>query len=271
MVIRQIYCKSILNKSGIPGIDYALNPYVGCAHKCAYCYAVFMKRFTNHPEPWGEFVDVKINCPQILSRQLKGIKQKSKISFGTVCDTYQPVEAKYELTRKCLEILIYYKHPISILTKSPLVLRDLDLILKFNEVEIGFTITLLEEKIRKIFEPNSAQVGERFNALKILSQNKILTWVFVAPLLPCFSDDEETLRQLFDLSEKSGAYSITFDSLNPYPKVWNNVIRLVKENFPERLTHYQHYYLNKARYEKQIKERISDIGKRFKIKFDFAF
>jgi len=268
--INEIKCKTVLNKSRIPGVDFALNPYVGCSHKCLYCYAVFMKRFTGHTEPWGDFVDVKTNASEVLGQQLRRLK-KSRISFGTVCDPYQQTEEQYKITRRCLEALTYYYHSVSILTKSPLVLRDLDLLKKTKDIEVGFTITTLEPEIKEIFEPFSPSVQERLEALKNLSQNKIPAWVFVAPLLPHLADSEEKIEQLFTASENAGARSILFDTLNPYPKVWNNVINLINKHFPDARNFYDYYYNNKREYEIKIKECISRVAKNFKIEFDTAF
>jgi DNA repair photolyase len=271
MVVKEIECKSILNKSGIPGIDYGVNPYVGCAHKCQYCYAVFMKRFTKHTEPWGDFVDVKVNAPEILERQLKKLTQKSHVSFGTVCDAYQPLEVKYRITRKCLEKLKIYYHEVSILTKSDLVLRDLDLLKKIKNIKVGFTITSLESKIKTIFEPRSSPPQKRLKVLKTLSENKIPTWVFVAPTLPYFSDSEKMLRQIFESSQNAGAQYILFDTLNPYPKVWNNITKLIKKHFPKAIDHYNQYYDDITKHEKQLKKKIQRIARKYKIKHDFAF
>ncbi|MGQ9701764.1 MAG: radical SAM protein [bacterium] len=268
---RKITCKSILNKSGIPGIDFALNPYVGCEHKCAYCYAIFMKRFTNHIEEWGEFVDIKVNAPEVLLEQLKMLSSKSHISIGTVCDAYQQVEEKYQITRKILGILRHFDHSVSILTKSSLVLRDLDILLKIKDLEIGFTITSLKPEIKNLFEPNSPSVQDRFSALKILAQNGIYTWVFVAPVLPYISDTDEELGAIIHSAQDSGAQNITFDSLNPYPKVWHNVLRIIKERFSEHLKGYAYYYRNRIHYERELKEKILGIGRPFHIKIDFAF
>src|SRR4030043_2086170 len=121
LIVRDIECKSILAKSPIPGLCYAINPYVGCAHGCVYCYAVFMKRFTGHEEEWGTFVDIKVNAPDVLTRQLKRAKP-GNISFGTVTDAYQPLERENGITRACLEALLDHPLPVSILTKSALVL-----------------------------------------------------------------------------------------------------------------------------------------------------
>ncbi|MGB9720181.1 MAG: SPL family radical SAM protein [bacterium] len=268
---QEINCKSILNRSGIPGIDFALNPYTGCEHKCAYCYAVFMKRFTNHTEEWGEFVDIKINAPEILQKQLKQLKSKSHISIGTVCDAYQPIEKKYQITRKCLEILRYFQHSVSILTKSSLILRDADLLTRIKDIEVGFTISIINPEIKDLFEPNSSSVQERFKALKTLSQSRIKTWVFVAPMLPFISDSDTEILELIQSANNSGAQNITFDSLNPYPKVWSNVIKIVKEKFAEHLKGYAYYCRNKTQYEGKIKQKILNISKSSNIKIDFAF
>jgi len=271
MVINKVKCRSILNKSGIPGIDYAINPYVGCGHKCQYCYAVFMKRFSGHTEPWGDFIDVKTNAPEILERQLERLKKKSHISFSTVCDAYQPIEVKYRITQKCLEILAHYRHSVSILTKSPLVLRDADLLRQFGDVEVGFTVTTFNKKVRRIFEPGSSSPEKRFAAIRILSKKSIPTWVFVAPTLPCFSDTQETLHQIFSASQDAGAGYIMFDTLNPYPKVWNNVMRLIRRHFPELEEFYEYYYNNKEKYGMQLKRKISQVARGYKIRYTYAF
>jgi DNA repair photolyase len=183
VVCREIESRSILTKTGIPGSDYCLNPYVGCAHGCRYCYATFMKKYTGHAEQWGTFVDVKKNAPDLLRKQMKKVK-KSSIIISSVTDPYQPIEAKYQLTRKCLTILLEYECAINILTKSPLVLRDMDLIKKFRDIEVGITITTNDEKIRKIFEPNAPPIGARIHTLRKLHEQEVRPYVFVGPLLP---------------------------------------------------------------------------------------
>ncbi len=181
MIVNQIEAKSILSKSQI--YDYALNAYVGCQHKCMYCYAKFMKRFTGHHEPWGEFVDVKINAPDLLAREVKK-KKKGRVWISGVCDAYQPLEKKYMLTRRCLEILINSAWPVTIQTKSPLVLRDLEILKDSPDSEAGFTITTADENVRKIFEPGAPPVADRVEALGILHAAGIRTFVMVAPMLP---------------------------------------------------------------------------------------
>ena len=181
MIIKEIYAKSILSKSRV--FDYTVNPYVGCEHGCTYCYARFMKRFTDHREEWGEFVDAKINAPTILQREIKK-KRAGKVWISGVCDPYQPLEKKYELTKSCLEILLKHGWPVTIQTKSPLVLRDMELLRKSNEIEVGLTITTADENVRKIFEPNSPRIKERIETLEKLHSAGVKTFAMIAPLLP---------------------------------------------------------------------------------------
>jgi DNA repair photolyase len=181
MKIKEITAKSILSKSQVS--DYALNPYVGCQHDCAYCYAKFMKRFTNHPERWGDFVDVKINAPDLLAREIKK-KRSGKVWISGVCDPYQPLEKKYMLTKRCVEILVENGWPFTIQTKSPLVLRDIEALKKAKNAEVGFTITTADEKIRKIFEPGAPPIVERVEALSKLHAEGIDTFAMIAPVLP---------------------------------------------------------------------------------------
>jgi DNA repair photolyase len=181
MIIKEKFAKSVLSKSQI--FEYALNPYVGCQHNCVYCYAKFMKRFTGHNEPWGEFVDIKINAPELLSRELKK-KKKGVVWISGVCDAYQPFEKKYQITRKCLEILVENRWPFVIQTKSDLVLRDIDLFKKADDCEVGFSIATAEEKIRAIFEPSAPAIATRVDALATLHSAGLKTFVMVAPLLP---------------------------------------------------------------------------------------
>lgn len=181
MIVREIYARSILSKSKI--YDYTINAYTGCQHACTYCYARFMKRTTGHIEPWGEFVDVKINAPELLQKEI--IKKPSgRVWISGVCDAYQPLEAKYELTRKCLEILVAHDWPVTIQTKSPLVLRDLDLLRKASEIEVGLTISTADDDIRRRFEPNAPPIKARIKALEELHLAGIRTFAMIAPMLP---------------------------------------------------------------------------------------
>jgi len=180
MTIREIYARSILSKSKV--FDYVVNPYIGCQHGCTYCYARFMKRFTRHKEPWGEFVDVKINAAHLLQREIEKMPP-GRVWVSGVCDPYQPLERTYELTKKCLEILVRYDWPITIQTKSALVLRDVELFEEANKIEVGLTVTTGDERIRQLFEPGAPSIKERIKALEELHLAGIGTYAMIAPML----------------------------------------------------------------------------------------
>ena len=195
MIIKEVEAKTILSKSQVH--DYALNAYVGCQHKCSYCYARFMKRFTGHREEWGEFVDIKINAAELLTREVKK-KKKGTVWVSGVCDAYQDLEQKYMLTRRCLEILVENGWPITIQTKSPLFLRDIEILKRAVDAEVGFTITTADERMRRIFEPGAPAIEKRVNALGILHAEGIRTFVMVAPLLPGADGLADTLKGKVD-------------------------------------------------------------------------
>jgi DNA repair photolyase len=181
MILQEISVKTILSKSKVA--DYAINPYVGCEHGCTYCYARFMKRVTGHREPWGTFVDVKANAAALLGQEIAK-KPRGRVWISGVCDPYQPTEAQYRLTRRCLEILARYDWPVTLQTKSPLVVRDLDLLRTFNSVEAGCSLATADERIRGIFEPHAPSIADRVDALAQLHTAGVTTYAMIAPLLP---------------------------------------------------------------------------------------
>jgi len=235
-IVREITVRSILSKTGIPGRKYSINPYAGCAHGCRYCYATYVKRFTGHIEPWGSFVDVKINAPEVLKRELKRAEnaqralaseynnkqihtfgfpqgtQYGSIIISSVTDPYQPLEARYMITRRCLEVLTLFQFSVDILTKSPLILRDIGIISKLKNVEVGLTITTDNEDMRRIFEPHTAPIPARISALKRLHEKGIKTYAFIGPILPM--NPESLARQI-----KPYVQGILIDRMNYESKV----------------------------------------------------
>jgi DNA repair photolyase len=181
MIVKELQAKAILSASKI--YDYALNPYSGCQHACSYCYARFMKRFTGHKEPWGEYVDVKINAPDLLAIEIHR-KKRGTVWVSGVCDAYQPLERRYRLTRSCLEILVGEQWPVRVQTRSPLVTRDIDILAKGEDVEVGFSITTADDRIRALFEPKAPSIESRLQALDKLHQAGIRTFAMIAPMLP---------------------------------------------------------------------------------------
>ena len=156
MIAREITARSILSRSRAH--DYAVNPCVGCGHGRRYCYAAFMKRFTGHREPRGEFVDIKVNAPELLAGEITR-KPRGRVWVSGVCDPYQAARKKYGLTRCCLEILLAHRWPVGVQTKSALVLRDMGSPEESEDVEVGFSVTTADRKMRRLFEPGAPQSG----------------------------------------------------------------------------------------------------------------
>ncbi len=181
MIIKETRPKTILSDSKI--YPYVINPYTGCQHSCSYCYARFMKRYSGHQEPWGQFVDVKITAPDLLTHEITR-KKPGRVWISGVCDPYQPVEASYKLTRQCLEILVQHNWPVTVQTRSPLVLRDVDILREGEDFEVGFSVTTADDCIRKLFEPNAPPIQSRVRALDELHQAGIKTFAMLAPMLP---------------------------------------------------------------------------------------
>jgi DNA repair photolyase len=179
--VREILAKSVLSASKI--YPYVINPYVGCQHACSYCYARYMKKFTGHSEPWGTFVDVKLNAAEMLRKDVKK-KKKDIVWISGVCDPYQPLEVNYQLTRQCLQILADNDWPVVIQTRSPLVLREIDIIKEMRNIEVGFSVTTADDDVRKVFEPHAPSIPERLHALAELHSAGIRTYAMIAPLLP---------------------------------------------------------------------------------------
>ena len=176
MIVNEITVKNIMTKSKLPASDYAVNPYVGCPHKCKYCYACFMKRFTGHDEEWGEFIDIK-NFPAIKNPHKYSGKS---IFIGSVTDSYNPFEKEYEKTREILKQFVDTDVEIIISTKSKLVTRDLDLLKQIKDITVAFSINTMDEKFRSDMDKAST-IQERLKAMKELHTNGIHTVTFISP------------------------------------------------------------------------------------------
>jgi DNA repair photolyase len=182
VIVREIQAKSILNASKIH--DFCVNPYTGCGVGCLYCYArLFIPRYSKHTEPWGTFVDVKVNAPEVLERQLKRAKPGS-VWVSSVCDPYQPLEERYRLTRRCLEVLLAAGRPILVQTKSARILEDFELIRRFPDARVTFSIATEDEATARRFEPGSSPIAERIGALRQFREAGVKTTAFIGPILP---------------------------------------------------------------------------------------
>lgn len=213
-------CRSALNRTGIPGADYCVNPYLGCTHNCLYCYASFMLKYSGIREPWGTFVEAKINLPDVLKRQAR---KPGTVLLGTVCDPYQPAEREFQLSRQALSILGERGYSVEVMTKSDLVLRDIDLLSRFPGFSVELTITTLDEKAARAFEPGAPAPKPRLQAVRQLVRAGVQTTVFIGPLLPGISDSPEQIQELLLAVKDTGAHRVLFDRLNYLPQ---KIVRL---------------------------------------------
>ncbi|MEO0069505.1 MAG: radical SAM protein [candidate division WOR-3 bacterium] len=229
-------CRSALNKTQIPGADFCVNPYFGCSHGCLYCYASFMLKHFRITEPWGSFVEAKVNLPTVLQKEHKRL---GRVLLGTVCDPYQPVEADFQLSREVLRILGQAGFEVEVLTKSDLVLRDLDLLMRYPSFSVELTITTLEEEVREFFEPGAAPIARRFEAAERLVKSGVETTVFFGPVLPYFSDSEEKIGAILEAVAQTGVKWVLIDRLN-YLKKKLPLFRLrLRQKFPLALTAFE--------------------------------
>jgi DNA repair photolyase len=218
--VRRTRVRTALTPSGLEGFDWALNPYHGCSHRCAYCYAPSVVGAQR--ETWGTCVEARQNMPAVLSRELRR-KERGVVGLSTVTDPYQPAERRYQLTRFCLERLVRHDWPVCVLTKSDLVVRDLDLLLSLSEVEVGFTVTTLNEHQRRLLEPGATVVPRRLAAMRILSESGIRTYAFIGPIYPTTTTVE--LRELVRQVHASGASYVLMDRMNLKRGVWLSMLK----------------------------------------------
>ncbi len=260
MIIREIYSKGILTKSHIPDVDLVVNPYVGCEHGCIYCYAEFMKRFTNHHEPWGSFLDIKMNSPNLVKP--RGQYRNKKVFLSSVTDPYLPHERKYRLTRKILKKLVTHQPIISILTKSELVERDIELLKKFNNLEVGVSVSTINIEYMKQLEPRASTPIRRFDALKKCKEAGLKTYVFISPIFPYITEVEKIMKMTVDFTDY-----FMFENLNIRPTNRKKIFDFIKKNRPELQKEYKIIYnkLQDNSYWDLLSFQIEKFSKKFNI------
>jgi len=268
MQIRFVQAKSILNRSKLGG--YTLNPYTGCPHGCVYCYNQHFIKIINPDEVWGDFLEIKINAPDILEKEITGKYKgkKDRVFFSTITDPYNPFEKQHQLTKRCLEVLAKYKWPVDILTKSDLALRDLDLFKQFDKkIAVGFTITTINPQFQMLLEPGASLIEKRLAALKMLKKQGIITYAFIGPILPYFTN----LKQIFEALQDKVDY-LLLDTLNTKGENWKGVEKLLKTHYPQLLKEYREkLFTNRPEYEQELEKEIKFLSQTFKIPTKILF
>jgi len=265
-------CKSAINRVNGMGFAWSLNPYRGCVHACAYCYAraTHIHLGMNADDDFDTKIQVKANIVEMLRRELARPGWKhDEIAIGTATDPYQPIEGKLRLTQGIITALADYATPANIVTKSPLVIRDIDELCRLNEragVRISMTITTLDQDVWRVMEPGTAPPKQRLRALRMLTDAGIHCGVYIAPVMPRITDSETSLRALMHAAREAGASYIWAGPLRLAPDVREHYLRSIAEHFPELLDRYEQNYAQADApivYRNAIKERINRIRAEF--------
>lgn len=235
LVLKDIDVKSVLTKSNLPVADYSVNPYTGCAHACKYCYASFMKRFSKHTEPWGEFVDVK-HWPEIKNPKRYAGKE---LFIGSVTDPYQPLEETRMRTRALLEQMQGSGCKISIATKSDLILRDLDLIKSFPAARVSWSINTLDEDFRKDMD-EAVSIERRLAAMKAFHDAGVRTTCFISPIFPEITDVPAIIRRA-----KDQCNLVWLENLNLRGGYKGDILGYIAEKHPALVPLYEKIYQKK--------------------------
>ena len=263
MVVKEIASKEAIVKSKLPAADYVVNAYTGCTHKCIYCYAEFMKRFSNHNENWGDFIDIKIfekiNIPKDI--------QNKYVFVSSVTDPYNHYEVKYGKTRQVLDKLKDVNCHIGILTKSKNVLNDIELFKQIKNVEVGISLNTTDDNFRKIIEPKASTVEDRINTLKFLRKNNIKNYLFMSPIFPYLSDYKKIIERTKDFVDYYG-----FENLNLRAGYKYRVLDTIKQKYPELFNNYIDIYKNNNKdYWIKLEKEIISYCKNSKIKYKMYF
>lgn len=269
-IIKETVSKNIITKSKLPDTDYVINNYVGCNHGCIYCYAEFMKRFTNHTEKWGEFLDVKKFNEEKFVKYLKKINSDKKILMSSVTDPYNPYEIKYKSTRNILKLFIQANNEhihLEILTKSLLIFRDIDLLKKIKNITVGISLNTLNDNLRRQIEPCAGSIKSRIEILKKLKGENIPVYLFISPIFPMLTQLEEIIATCKDTVD-----FIYFENLNLRGRYKKIILDFISKNFPKYNQLYQDIYTkNKKEYWYLLMEDINRLCKIYDIKYKTFF
>jgi len=239
MKVVETEARSILVRSKLPDAEYVVNPYTGCVFGCHYCYASFAGRFVGEPiGNWGNYVYAKINAVPLFEVELARLRRAGRapsILLSSVTDAYQGAEKKYRLTRGILEALAREPYPgvVGILTKSPLVLRDADLLATIPRAHVGLTVTTTDDRLSRFLELRAPVASRRLETLAALNSRGIETYAFVGPLLPHFRYDRGALDALFAGLARAGVRSLYVEHINLRPYIQQRMQRALRSAPPE--------------------------------------
>jgi DNA repair photolyase len=255
---REEPCKSALNRVKGMMFGWSLNPYMGCVHQCTFCYVRAYERRADRPsdDRYGTSIRVKVNVAEVLRRELARPRwEHETVVIGAATDPYQPAEGRYRLTRACIEALLEAHNPFSIITRGPLILRDLDVLQESSrraDVGVTFSVPTLDERIWQTTEPGTAPPRQRLRVLKRLVDGGINVSVGMAPILPGISDKPELLREVVKAAREAGATGVWANVLNLRPGTREHFLAHLAEDWPEEAERYQRLYARRAYLGKDV-------------------
>jgi DNA repair photolyase len=273
---REEPCKSALNAVKGMGFKWSLNPYMGCVHRCTFCYVRHFERRSDRPadDRYGTSIRVKTNVADVLRRELaRASWQHEHVVVGAATDPYQPAEGKYRLTRRCIEVFRDAANPFSIITRGPLIVRDVDVLAEAARrasVSVTFSIPTLDEEVWRQTEPSTAHPRQRLRALKQLVDAGVNASVGMAPILPGISDRPEQLREVVRAAREAGATGIWANLLFLRPGTREHFLEHLAEDWPAQLPFYEELYAGRAylgaKEAKPVREEIRRLASELEIR-----
>lgn len=268
----EILCKTALNRvQGMP-FKWSLNPYRGCSHGCHYCYARASHTYygLNADEDFETRIMVKTNFPEVLRRELHRPSWKGEsVALGTATDCYQPAEGRFRITRRTLETLRDARNPMTMVTKSPMVVRDLDVLgelARYVDVQVYFTITTVDQALWRSLEPGTANPFKRLEAMRSLNQVGVAAGVIMAPILPGITDSVASMEAVASASAQHGAVFFAASPLRLAPLVKEHYLGFIGATLPELLPRYQRAYPGAyapREYLEKLDQRVRAIRARY--------
>ena len=259
---REEPCRTALNRvAGMP-FGWSLNPYMGCAHRCTFCYVRAFERRADRPsdDRYGRSIRVKVNVVEVLRRELSRKRwAREGVVIGAATDPYQPAEGRYRLTRGCIEALAEARNPLSIITRGPLIVRDIDVLseaARRADVSVMFSVPTLDPTIWRATEPATAPPRQRLRALRRLVDAGINAGVGMAPILPGLSDLPELLADVVRAARDAGATSIWTNVVNLRPGTREHFLESLTRDWPELVPRYERLYAGRAYPSKDMVERV---------------
>jgi DNA repair photolyase len=251
---REEPCRSALNRVRGMMFEWSLNPYMGCAHRCTFCYVRAYERRADRPsdDRYGRSIRVKVNVAEVLARELaRPTWEGAMVVVGAATDPYQPAEGRYQLTRACLEVLAAASNPFGIITRGPMILRDVDVLQEASrraEVSVTFSIPTLDDDVWRTTEPSTAHPRQRLRAVRELVAAGIDARVGMAPILPGLSDRPEQLAEVVRAARAAGATGIWANLLHLRPGTREHFLENLARDWPEELPRYERLYANGRAY-----------------------